>query len=599
MALNPSKKRSRYLVIVALLLFLLYFHHDRITQSRAYQWSISRSPGAPTSATKDADFQWRDLPVRYPVTSLTSLPIGAPNKLPKVQFTFPRESSTERSARKTRQTAVKDAFERCWKAYKEHAWMADELAPVSGGKKDVFGGWAATLVDSLDTLWIMGLKTEFADAVSAAVSIDFGGSSLEEINVFETTIRYLGGFLSAYDLSGDERLLEKAIELGEMLLVAFDTPNRMPITRWNVQEAKKSHAQLAHDQSLVAEIGSLTLEFTRLSQATSDSRWYDAVHRIMQAFDHQQAKTKLPGMWPILVDARKLDFTWHGTFTLGAMSDSLYEYFPKMHALLGGLDPMYEKLYMDSMTTAIKYTLWRPMTPDKADILISGNAHAPDTGQKSAGGLETQGQHLVCFAGGMFALGGRLFEKQEHVDIGRKLTDGCIWTYNALPLGIMPEVFHMASCPTSAICDFNETYWKEEVMARAINNGDSDPVEKIIEKEHLPPGFTVIDDRRYILRPEAIESVFVLYRITGRKDLLETAWTMFQVIQENTMTELANGALADITIEDGRRTVTDSMESFWLAETLKYFYLVFSEPTLISLDDYVFNTEAHPFKRPQ
>ena len=40
------------------------------------------------------------------------------------------------------------------------------------------------------------------------------------------------------------------------------------------------------------------------------------------------------------------------------------------------------------------------------------------------------------------------------------------------------------------------------------------------------------------------------------------------------------------------------MESFWLAETLKYFYLLYSEPSLISLDEWVLNTEAHPFRRP-
>jgi mannosyl-oligosaccharide alpha-1,2-mannosidase len=42
----------------------------------------------------------------------------------------------------------------------------------------------------------------------------------------------------------------------------------------------------------------------------------------------------------------------------------------------------------------------------------------------------------------------------------------------------------------------------------------------------------------------------------------------------------------------------DKMESFWLAETLKYFYLIFAEPGVVSLDDYVLNTEAHPFRRP-
>jgi hypothetical protein len=76
---------------------------------------------------------------------------------------------------------------------------------------------------------------------------------------------------------------------------------------------------------LVSEIGSLSLEFTKLSQLTGDMRFYDAVQRIMDAFEESQSKTKLPGMWPIVIDAQKLTFDRDSTFTLGGMSDSAYE----------------------------------------------------------------------------------------------------------------------------------------------------------------------------------------------------------------------------------------------------------------------------------
>jgi hypothetical protein len=112
--------------------------------------------------------------------------------------------------------------------------MHDEVTPMTGKSKDPFGGWAATLVDALDTLWIMDMKEEFTKAVAAADGIDFTRSSMTTINIFETTIRYLGGFLSAYELSGRAHpiLLKKAIELGDLLMCAFDTPNHMPVTRW-------------------------------------------------------------------------------------------------------------------------------------------------------------------------------------------------------------------------------------------------------------------------------------------------------------------------------------------------------------------------------
>jgi mannosyl-oligosaccharide alpha-1,2-mannosidase len=236
----------------------------------------------------------------------------------------------------TRLAAIKGNFTHAWKGYKDHAWLRDEVAPLSGRSLDPFGGWAATLVDALDTLWIMDMHDEFQKAVDAIEAIDFSTCALDEINVFETTIRYLGGFLSAYDLSGGKYpvLLRKAEEMGDMLYVAFDTPNRMPITRWKFKEAAAGADQEAPENMLVAEIGSLTLEFTRLSQITGDPRYFDAVQRIMNHFDAQQDFTKLPGMWPVVVNARTADFTGATGFTIGGMADSMYEYLPKVIILV-------------------------------------------------------------------------------------------------------------------------------------------------------------------------------------------------------------------------------------------------------------------------
>ena len=575
------------------LLFFNYISSDTLSGAR-----INYSSWMPELSTKShGPFRWADVPVRYPVSSLTALPTGTPKTLPKVQFDFPKESKAHADKRNDRRARVKATFERCWNAYKEHAWMKDELAPLSGGFKDSFGGWAATLVDSLDTLWIMGMQAEFEEAVEAVGNIDLGISTNGIVNVFETTIRYLGGLLSAYDLSGDQRLLVKATEFGEMLLKAFDTPNRMPITRWKPQEALR-HKQKADDVVLAAEIGSLSMEFTHLSQLTGDMRWYDAVDRITKLFAAQQEQTQLPGMWPVSVNARDADLTVDTFFSLGAMSDSLYEYFPKMYALMGGLEPTYSLLYSRSMQTAIKNLLWKPMTPDDADIVMAGNVRASNF---HAHYLEPQGQHLVCFVGGMFALGGRIFNDENQVKLAKKLTDGCIWAYRAMPMGIMPEVFTMLPCASRiGSCERNETAWKEKVLHMGGEGKDADA---IIKNERLPPGFTAIRDARYVLRPEAIESIFILYRTTGEEYLLETAWEMFNSIIQATESDIANAALADVTRSQeelnriGAQVKTNSMESFWMAETLKYFYLIFSEPDVIDLDKWVFNTEAHPFKR--
>jgi len=110
-----------------------------------------------------------------------------------------------------------------------------------------------------------------------------------------------------------------------MLYDAFDTPNRMPITRW-----EKTGVEVASGNTLVAELGSLSLEFTRLSQLTGEPKFFDAIQRITNGFDKQQNITRLPGMWPVNVNARELEFREDTGFTLGGMSDSVYEYLAKV-----------------------------------------------------------------------------------------------------------------------------------------------------------------------------------------------------------------------------------------------------------------------------
>ena len=521
-----------------------------------------------------AGFDWGGIETKNPVHSLISLPNGdTQNRVPKIQYEFGKERGAALHSggmQQERQTAVKAAFTRCWRSYRKHAWLKDELQPVSGGSKTTFGGWGATLVDSLDTLWIMGLKEEFEEAVAAVVDIDFKPGD-GDVNMFETTIRYLGGLLAAYDLTEckDGRLLEKAMELGDMIYASFDTPNRMPITRWNAVKASNGQNQSAASSGIIAEMASFSLEFIRLSQLTGDMRYYDAVARVTNVLGDQQMKTKLPGLWPVGVDVKTPDLTRDSRFSVGAMADSAYEYLGKTYQLLRGTKSsvQYKNMYNFAMDAVISHLLFRPMVPDGADILMPTGVRAQSP---SAVRQDHTAQHLVCFVGGMLLLGGRLSDNTTHIEYGRKVTDACVWAYRHAPDGIMPESFSMPSCPSHAPCAFDAT----------------------IRQVH--PGFAYVSDSRYILRPEAIESVFYMYRITGDTTYQDVAWEMFQAIETRTRTQYANAALRNVM--SGTTEKEDSMESFWLAETLKYFYLVFSEPGLLSLDEWVFNTEAHPFR---
>lgn len=547
-------------------------------------------------------YDWRKAPFHHPVKDYIPLPPGKPRTLAPVQYNFPPESSSQRAKREARRVAVRREFQRSWESYKRCAWGRDELLPLTGEGMETFGGWGATLVDSLDTLWIMGFKKEFYEAVEAIAAIDFGKTETNAISVFETTIRYLGGLLAAYDLSREKVLLEKAVQLGEMLYRAFDTsPNNFPLDRLVIEKAKmKDGPALSADTNICfAGLASLTLEFTRLAQITQQPKYYDAVARVTQFLDREQNSTRIPGLFPIWVNAYKEDISHSNSFTVGAMADSSYEYFPKMYALLGGLEPVYQKIWKDSAAMIDKHMLFRPMLPDSEpgqDLLFCGDVTTTGDPVRIIK-LDPEMQHLTCFVGGMFGLAGRLFTDQHHISLGEKLTEGCIYAYKSMPSGIMPEIFNLFPCESRKTCPWNETAYEAEVLRKTYGRTHADYL-TTVEEQKMPPGFTYLRDKRYLLRPEAIESVFIMHRITGHEEYLDHAWDMFTSIMRATSTKFANGQVFDVTA-DPPVEPENKMESFWLAETLKYFYLIFSPPDMISLDEWVFNTEAHPFRRPR
>lgn len=514
------------------------------------------------------------------------------SSVPRIQHDFDESIS----AQEEKSAVVRDAFRHSWTGYKKHAWMKDELAPVSAGYRTTFSGWAATLIDSLDTLWIMGMTLEFDEAVAAIETIDFTIPDGLPINLFETTIRYLGGLLGAYDVSNAHypSLLDKAIEVADMLLEAFQTPSKMPVLRWS-----KEGFEVAPGDAIMSELGSLSLEFIRLSQLTGSNKYSEAVQRITDCIYRQQMSTVVPGLLPTSVNARECDFSQGNEFSLGAHVDSAYEYMPKTHQLLAGRTIQYRELYTRAVEPIKQHLLFRPMTPSSADILLAGTLKVFRHTQFE---LSAQMQHLSCFAGGMLALGSKLFSLPADLEIAKKLTDGCIWSSNATQTGIMPEAFYIVPCSDRIDCPWDEETWGKAMQQK--NSFDDKPSDKQLpfdqvmklkaERLRMPKGMTALTSRQYKLRPEVIESVFILYRITGDEALREHAWRMFQAIVSQTRTEYAFSNIEDVTTDGSRKM--DKMESYWTAETLKYFYLIFSAPDVVSLDEWVFNTEAHPFR---
>lgn len=122
---------------------------------------------------------------------------------------------------------VRDAFCFGWAGYREFAWGADEVHPISGGAGNNWGGFGMTILDSVDTLEIMGLHKEFDKATEwVREKSDFDRD--HSVSVFETNIRVVGGMLAAYDLTKNELFLDKAADMADRLLPAFNTKSGYP-----------------------------------------------------------------------------------------------------------------------------------------------------------------------------------------------------------------------------------------------------------------------------------------------------------------------------------------------------------------------------------
>ncbi|CAK7240501.1 MAG: hypothetical protein STHCBS139747_001943 [Sporothrix thermara] len=659
--IGPMRRWRSFLIIAALItcaFWALLRRDPELLERYRTQGPIPDAPPAklpppperPEGDANAAQLRLAKLPDRYPVTSFKQLPkpeSDAADKgplVPEIQKKpAPAETAEAREVRMARLAAVKASFDRSWAGYKEHAWMADEVQPLSATPRqdlEKLGGWAATLVDTLDTLWIMGMHDEFRMAVRACEAIDFGRTDADTVHVFETTIRYLGGFLGAYEISNKAYplLLQKATEIGEILLGAFDTPNRLPMGRWDWRAYARGEMQMSAPHTMLsAEIGTLSLEFTRLTQLTGDVRYYDAVQRISDVLAAHQQRTRLPGMWPVVIDAAKPSFAEDDTFTINGKADSLFEYLPKQWLLLGGVLAQPREMYEKWLPVAKKYLFRRVINAWDLKLVLPGEARVADdplTGRTVT--TTARGEHLGCFAGGMVGLAARAFggpDANANLDLAAQLTDGCVWSYNVTATGIGPEKFFFATCgppsekQTSLRCSYSEDKWRaalKEHWKAAIQLGQSqgqgegdggsrdsdadidakaeEAAKHIMEEGRFAPGLLNIDNPHYLLRPEAIESVFVMWRLTGDPAWQEKAWHMFEQVVRHTgaapnskSDQVAAAAVDDVTRADS--PLMDRMESFWLAETLKYFYLVFDDFDVLSLDEWVFNTEAHPFRR--
>ncbi|CAG8473522.1 3719_t:CDS:10, partial [Dentiscutata heterogama] len=455
-------------------------------------------------------------------------------RLPKIQYDFLlNETAEEEQLRESRRDSVKNGFLHAWNGYTRYAWGYDELLPLTNVGRNNFNGWGATIIDALDTMWIMDLKEEFNRSRDFVRTVDFTRSD-DDINVFETTIRYLGGLLSAYELSNDLVFLEKAQELGNALLPSFDSPTGLPYNSWNLTWGinKKSHElsgppclSIRHCGSrtgILAQVGTMQLEFMKLSQLTGDSQFFFKVQDVIEILD--RAEKYIPGLYPLEIDQDSAEFIGsHVSF--GSLGDSFYEacYLLKVYVFVGGALDKYRRMYIESIESMRKYLIKEGRVRNRSELLFLGDLLYHDDFSGKMG-------HLTCFVPGMLAVGAKILDRPEDLEIAIRLAETCYWSYNVTLTGLGPEEFWFLTS-TDELTQ-NEIDWLEK--QEKLNN--------------LPNGLTRISPT-YLLRPETIESLFILYRITGDKQYQEKGWMIWQAIEKWCKTPTAYSGLKDVNTE--------------------------------------------------
>ncbi|XP_008333817.1 endoplasmic reticulum mannosyl-oligosaccharide 1,2-alpha-mannosidase isoform X2 [Cynoglossus semilaevis] len=440
--------------------------------------------------------------------------------------------------------AVQEAFKHAWKGYKEFSWGHDELRPVSKSYNEWFG-LGLTLIDSLDTMWIMGLSEEFEEA-KAWVATELSFNKNVDVNLFESTIRILGGLLSTYHLTKDELFLDKAKDIGSRLMPAFNTPSKIPYSDVNIGKGI-AHPPRWTSDSTVAEVASIQLEFRELSRLTQEPQYQNVVAEVMDKI--HKLGGKLDGLVPMFINTNNGQFTHQGIFTLGARADSYYEYLLKQWIQGGKKEEGLLQDYLQAIE-GVKKNLLQKSSPNGLTFV----------GELSHGQFSPKMDHLVCFLPGTLALGAHNGLPADHMDLAKELMQTCYQMYAQMETGLSPEIVH-----------FN------------MHQGSIRDID------------VKLADRHNLLRPETVESLFYLYRLTKDQKYREWGWEILQSF--NKFTKVSSGGYTSINnVRDpDYPSPRDKMESFFLGETLKYLYLLFSDdPDLISLDKYVFNTEAHP-----
>ena len=519
---------------------------------------------------------------------------------------------------KARAEDVKDVFRTTWAGYEKYAWGMDEYHPLSkSGRNMVDGGMGWIIVDSLDTAILMNLTSEVSRA-REWIRTSLSYTANHDVNTFETTIRMLGGLLSAHYLStqfphlapqldddvqqpGEDLYIEKAAGLADRLLGAYDTPSGIPLASINLNTSEGIPS--GDGLSSTAEAATLQLEMKHLSKVMGEPIYWQKAEHIIKVIDDLQPEG---GLVPIFMQPARGMFSGQN-IRLGSRGDSYYEYLIKQYLQTNGGEPVYKEMWDEVLDGIKKYLITYTKHSNLTIIAERQNGLNHD--------LTPKMDHLVAFMPGTIALGltngstvaeakrrlGRQWtaKHEEDLNLAKELMKSFWGMYRVTETGLAPEIayFHTDSPP--------RTWSSEPGWTPPVSHAFDDDEDASWRKDYDLHS----QDVHNLQRPETVESLFYMYHITRDPMYREWGWEMFEAFREHT--KVVDSVTGEVYAYTSLDTVQenpvkshkrrDNTESFWLAETLKYFYLLFSEldgkDGLPRLEDIVINTEAHILPR--
>ncbi len=468
--------------------------------------------------------------------------VAATNFTPILAGRVQHPSLTQSAQDVTRAESIKAVFRGAYADYKTYAFPDDSLLPLTKSSENDFGGWGATVVDSISTALLMN-ETAMADEMiqHMTTAVDFDKTDADSISLFETNIRFLGGLLSAYELTGKTNagLLAQATKVGDHLMRGWVGDNPIPYNK--LQNWTAGVDPNTTTRAIIAEAGTLLIEFGTLSRHTGNQTYLEYADKSMTAIvNTAKPFPGLPGQEidPVTGQTTFAYITW------GGGTDSGFEYEIKWPYLQGNASSIYVEEFQDAIRSSVEHLLVKPDYHPELTFLADYYG--------DAGGVIPRFSHLGCFAGGTWILGGKLLDNDDTFKYGLDLAKSCGETYRRTITGIGPESFVFA-----------------------INNGSTNGVTISDPAGFKERGFDY-DSTAYIHRPEVIESLFYAYRTTGDRAYQEYIWDAWTNITSRTKAPAAYAGLQEV--NNTKSDFYDIFESFAIAELMKYTYLTFADP---------------------